>query len=74
MAASPEEQRLLDERVWKARFYTFLMEYQIAKADGNTKSLRVLKGQLKSLQAKNKGRAGGEKYAEPFKWLWSKVR
>ena len=74
VATTPVEQRHLDNRVWKARFYTFLMAYQIAHAAGDTKGIRKLKGSLKSLQAKNNGKPGGEKYAEPFKWLWSKVR
>lgn len=73
-AKTAEQERLLDIRVWKARFYTFLMEYQIAKAAGDTKRLRSLKNNVRSLQAKNNGRPGGEKFGDAFKWLWSKVR
>ncbi|MEZ6196080.1 MAG: hypothetical protein R3F20_10205 [Planctomycetota bacterium] len=64
-----EEQIEYDDLALKARFYIFLMEFQIAKAKNDSARLqRVLKN-LRFKDQKEGGQPGGPDWAPKYKWL-----
>jgi hypothetical protein len=69
-----EEQRNFDDKRKQARFYIFLMDYQLAKADNDNRRRERLRKNLDFKFKKENGEPGGPRWAPKYKWLFGEVR